>query len=349
MAKYQIINLTFLNLALLTTITPSSLTSVSTKAVSLNEIFYQESLAKAGVKGANIVTHQSVSNLPDRPLNSTQQQNQLNHHLVTDSGLAESKNNQKELPIPKKPLEFFPLAFFLLFFIPLGIFYPLFLFYRKLLIHPDERNYSPTEDSRFESINNQFLQTEIGSNAEENFDQATVSKLQIAFSPTNRDLRRKLGQLTSGGELNDIVRLMRRTVTLLISQDCWTHVNYASATLPLEDVKVEFNLMSYQERNKFTSDNLSLINRNSEVNPSHSSNDNYGYVVVTLILCTNHIQPLFNKIFTKKQLVVELLKLSKMRKDYLIKFELLWNPQEEDKYLGNDYILTEYSEMNRLL
>ena len=342
-AKYKIINIAFFNLALLTTISPSSLTFTSTKAVSVNEVFLSAKvLSKAEINHSNLLGQQSKP----QPLHKSQ--NSANYYLVADSDLAENDNDAEESS--NKLLRFFSLTFFILFFVPLGIFYPLFLFYRKLLIHPDEPNYSFRQDYELKLTDKSSL-IELGFEAKEKGDQdtnkATVSKLQIAFSPTASDLRLKLGQLASNNELHDIVELMRRTATVLITQDCWTHVNYASITLPLEEIKVEFDLVSYRERSKFTSKNLSLIDRNSEVAPSQSSN-NYSYVVVTLILCTNHKEPLFDKIVTKKQLVGELLKLSKMRKDYLIKFELLWNPQEENKYIGNDQLLTEYSEMIRL-
>lgn len=272
--------------------------------------------------------------------------NRENYSLIANLDVVKVEKEAKESP--GKLLKFISLSFFILFFVPLGIFYPLFLFYRKLLIKPDESDYLLKEHYQ-SNLNEVLPPLETGFPAETNTNEATVSKLQIAFSPTASHLRRELGQLTSGDGFKDIVELMRQTVSVLIAQDCWTHVNYSSVTLPLEELKVEFDLISYRERSKFTSKKLNLISRNSEANSPQKSNKNYSYVIITLILCTTHKQPLFNKILTKEQLLDELGKLKEMRKDFLINFELLWNPQEENKYISNDQLLTEYGEMIRLL
>ncbi len=355
MAKYKNTNLACFYLALFATISPHNLSSISAQAASPDETLSPKRfLSLARVSQQDLLEQQYDQQVTPKPLdrsqNSTQKQNlehQAGYSLIADSDLAKrSDSNRKKLQ--DKLLKTISVAFFILFFIPLGIFYPLFLFYKKLLIHPEEPEYSSREDYESELTE---TDSKMGMNlsAKKETNNATISKLQIAFSPTASDLRYKLGKLGSGEEFQDIVELMRQTATVLIAQNCWTHVNYSSTTLPLEEIKVQFDLVSYQERSKFTNDKLGLISRNSEVERSYSINKNYSYVVVTLILCTTHDQPLFNKIFTKDQLVDELLMLSKMRKDYLIKFELLWNPQEENKYISNDQLLTEYGEMIRLL
>ncbi|MGL5074232.1 MAG: DUF1517 domain-containing protein [Waterburya sp.] len=42
------------------------------------------------------------------------------------------------------------------------------------------------------------------------------------------------------------------------------------------------------------------------------------------------------------------MKLSKMEQDSVIKFELLWNPQQENVYISNEQLLIEYADMTRL-
>jgi uncharacterized membrane protein len=147
----------------------------------------------------------------------------------------------------------------------------------------------------------------------------------------------------------DLVDLMHQTVDVLIEQGHWTHASYGSITLPLAKVKSEFELISAQERAKFTSKMPSLSNHNRNFSTSDGYHESYSYVVVTLILCTSHTVPLFKQINTKEQLVQELTQLGKMERDSVIKFELLWNPQPEGVYLSNEQLLTEYADMTRLL
>ena len=351
MPQYKIVNLACSYFALLVVIATHSLSSSSANAISLSKSSSARTLLSISqVDSLDLLkqhNHQFFVKLSNNQLNNLiHKPNQENYSLIADLDLAEVKENAKESP--GKLLKFVSLSFFVLVFVPLGIFYPLFLFYRKLLIKPDEFNY-PLKEHYQSDLNEVLSPSETGIPAETNTNEATVSKLQIAFSPIASHLRHELGQLSSGDEFKNIVELMRQTVGVLIAQAGWTHVNYSSVTLPFEEIEVEFDLVSYRERSKFTSKKLNLISRNSETNSHQKTNENYRYVVITLILCTTHKQPLFNKILTKEQLVNELIELSKMRKDHLLNFELLWNPQEESKYISNEQLLTEYSEMIRLL
>jgi flagellar basal body-associated protein FliL len=245
------------------------------------------------------------------------------------------------------------LLFLLLFFVPLGIFYPLFLFYRMLLVKPDESEdilNSDRQEEFPEAIDpvEPVPPTTVDLNQT---DKATVSKLQIAFSPPASQLREELSRVGGVTHLNedyDLVDLMHQTVAVLIEQEHWTHISYDSIALPLEKVESEFDFISHQERNKFTEKTPSLINYNRNVSSSSGYQEGYSYVVVTLILCTSHTAPLFQSINTKQQLVEELTKLSRMKKDSVLKFELLWNPQQDDVYISNEQLLIEYSDMTRL-
>ena len=184
-------------------------------------------------------------------------------------------------------------------------------------------------------------------------ESATVSKLQIAFSPQALKLRQKLSQISYSVDSNqeqDIVDLLCKTVLALVSHQNWTHVNHSWMTLGLDEAKAEFNLISQTERKKCLTRELSLVNHNYSANSDSSApKDDYRYVVVTLILWTTHNFPLFTKKHTEEQLIEELAKLSKIRREFLLKFELLWNPQQESIYLNNEQLLTEYSDLNRLL
>ena len=238
------------------------------------------------------------------------------------------------------------LALFMLFFVPLGIFYPLFLFYRMLLIKPEE-----SDSILFEEHDPKTEESSSITRSKKAPTKATVSKLQIAFTPPARKLRKELSRVSSANVNPEggLVKLMHQTVEVLIEQGYWTHVSYSSSTLPLELVRSEFDSISNCERHKFTNKQSGLIDYNCNTSSSKGYERNYSYVVVTLILCTTHITPLFQTINTKEQLVEELAKLGKMAENSLISFELLWNPQQENIYISNDRLLIEYDEMIRLL
>ena len=293
------------------------------------------------------------------------------------------------------------LGCFLLLFVPLGIFYPLFLFYRRLLSHDYDLGYSEEDKSKFPDSANStedyipssssipvhsLLQEEESElsyptqvrkvkleDRQDNSDSTTnssskkphaktfndfpasastttVSKLQVAFSPQADRLRSKLSQVASSCERDrQLIELLRKTISVLLAQQYWTHVSYSSDSLPGEKVRVEFDLVSHLERNKCLTKKLSSIDRQHHTSSFSSSHGSYNYVVVTLILCTTHDSPLFDQIYTEAQLIKELVQLSQIENDRLLKFELLWNPQLEAEYISNEQLLTQYSDLTRLL
>lgn len=272
---------------------------------------------------------------------------------VSDPNDPDSTTESSPQPSSASLMRLLSLSFLLLFFVPLGIFYPLFLFYRRLLIKPDE---SDEADDILNSDRHEDLSEVLNSESpvfrtESDLNKATVSKLQIAFSPPASHLRQELNRVSRTANLNlgdDLIDLMPKTLSVLIEQEHWTHVSYDSIALPLEKVESEFDFISHQERNKFTHKALSLPDYNRNVTGESGYQESYSYVVVTLIFCTSHTTPLFQAIHTKQQLVEELMKLSKMEQDSVIKFELLWNPQQENVYISNEQLLIEYADMTRL-
>jgi len=369
-SKSKLINISFFYLTLLITIIFPDLHSASAQNISNSKQLLSKTLSS---KGDLLAETRGREFFPQNQLDiSTKlsQESQENHRLSAleyergQGFLANSNTGVKPDPEEEstsitaskvKQVRSISLSLFLLFFIPLGIFYPLFLFYRKLLGVEGKESDPPLEKNYKSKFTQPPSRKIFDFEAEENTPVATVSKLQIAFSPQALGLRQKLEQISSNDDLNqdqDIVDLMCKTVLALVSQQDWTHINYSSDSLPLEEVKAEFNLISRTERNKFITKELSLVNHNQQRNwrdDKSNYQDFYRYVVVTLVFCTTHNEPLFKKIHTEEQLIQVLGKLSKMRKDSLIQFELLWNPQQKDKYLSNDQLLMEYSDMIRLL
>ena len=261
-----------------------------------------------------------------------------------NSGGAETKSDPQS-----RFLRLLALSFLLLFFVPLGIFYPLFLFYRKLLVKPEKPVEIFNRNRRLELSQPHSISS---SKAQVKVNRATVSKLQIAFLPPARDLRQELSRVCAIAESNvkcDFLELMQQVIAVLIEQQHWTHASYNSKTCLTEKVKSEFDSISNRERRKLAGRQSGLIDYNRNLTSTEGYERNYSYVVVTLILCTSHSSPLFEGINSKERLHQELVQLSQIEKNTLTKFELLWNPQQEGVYISNERLLVEYDDMTRLL
>ena len=388
MFEYKSINLKLLNFALAAAI---GLGNSSTLA---------KTIAISSSKQAARVTAIDEANLSQRSFGDVTVRTFLDRSdwLLADNNsaaIAASENDRTRVKeLNPKLVRSIALLCFLLLFVPLGIFYPLFLFYRQLLNRHSNFN-SFEENNRAKiyrsssqgsisiadaSPNNLYSYplhlSRLSSNSQNNYtkvnffqeinsqaktssnlqqqtvSKATVSKLQIAFSPPAKKLRRNLSQITSNTEqnTNDIAELMRKAVSvLLMYQQYWTHVSYSSDSFPLDKLQSEFEMISYLERNKCLTKELGVKRRATKEIDGFGRDDSYNYVVVTLILCTSHNYPLFDRIYTEAQLIEELLELGQMKDDRLSEFELLWNPQRETEYISNKRLLTQYSDLTRLL
>lgn len=354
MSQFKNLNLakfSFFNVALLATVV-YGIGSPKSEAISPPDLLdHQLSLIDRESTLQNIQT--------DLVALSVLEKNETNILLADNTADANDPNDSDSIiesasqPSSASLMRLLSLSFLLLFFVPLGIFYPLFLFYRRLLIKPDESDEADDilNSDRHEGLSEMLNPENPVRQTEKDFAKATVSKLQIAFSPPASQLRQELNRVSGTANLNPddhLVDLMHKTLEVLIEQEHWTHVSYDSIALPLEKVKPEFDFISHQERNKFIHKASILSDYDRNLNGDSGYQTSYSYVVVTLILCTSHTTPLFQTIHTKQQLVEELMKLSKMKQDSVIKFELLWNPQQENIYISNEQLLIEYADMTRL-
>jgi uncharacterized membrane protein len=105
------------------------------------------------------------------------------------------------------------------------------------------------------------------------------------------------------------------------------------------------------KRSKFSSETLSNVNGEVKSKLKTNINSDFpGYIVVTLILGTEHDRAIFaNTIHNYESLKQALLKLGSIEDNYLIKFELLWTPQIEGEYLTDEEFLLEYTDMKPLV
>ena len=181
-------------------------------------------------------------------------------------------------------------------------------------------------------------------------DRVTVSMLQVALSSNADNIQQDLSELSLNTDTDTesgLVTLMRESALILLRNDlAWTHVLFSSNSLNIERAESAFDKLSIAERSKFSSESLSNIDGKLRTRIVASSDDNSAsYVVVTLILGTADDKPLFDKINTETALKETLLQLASMRDDYLMKFELLWTPQQADEYLTDEELLMEYTDI----
>ena len=183
-------------------------------------------------------------------------------------------------------------------------------------------------------------------------NRVTISLLQVALASDAELLQQDLSELSITADTDTeagLVELMREAALILLRNDrSWTHVLSSSESLHIERAEQAFERLSMTERSKFSGETLSNVDGQLKTRQARNSSDSDGvaaYVVVTLILGTADDNPLFEKIYTEDNLREVLLKLSAMREDYLMKFELLWTPQTANEYLTDEELLMEYTEI----
>jgi uncharacterized membrane protein len=186
-------------------------------------------------------------------------------------------------------------------------------------------------------------------NRERDNDRITVSMLQVALSSAAENIQQELSELSLNADTDTesgLVRLMQESaLTLLRHETAWTHVLSSSISSDINQAESAFGKLAIAERSKFSHETLSNMDGilKTKETKNTQEDDFADYVVVTLILGTADDQPLFGKINTEALLKEELLQLGSMRDDYLMKFELLWTPQQSNQYLTDEELLVEYS------
>ena len=182
-------------------------------------------------------------------------------------------------------------------------------------------------------------------------NRVTISFVQVALSNSASQIQQDLSELTKSIDTSSdagLVELLQESALILLRNDRdWTHVSSHSHSLDISQAEEKFDRLSAIERSKFSSESLSNVDGKIKTRESRDD-DSEGfpaYVVVTLIVGTADDNPLFDKIYNSEDLKQSLLRLSAMREDYLMKFELLWTPQQDGQYLTDEELLIEYTEI----
>lgn len=278
--------------------------------------------------------------------------------LITDVSLdiftgnsPENNEIESESSIALNLVRKISLFFFLLFFLPLGIFYPFFLLYKKLLDFDEDTN--PIEEEVFESslpISSSIEDIELDLYS----DQAIISKLQVAFLPEIVNLKQQLEQarlnIDEQGE-SRALDFMRSAISIFITQQYWTHANLESLSCSSIEAPEKFDTILSVEQDKYIAKKLSVVNigQSEQRTGNYIAQDNFKYTVVTMVFYTLGSDILFEQINTKESLAKLLIDLSQINKNDLLKFELIWNPLKEDEFITNEELLIHYEDMVRLL
>ncbi len=180
----------------------------------------------------------------------------------------------------------------------------------------------------------------------------TVSKLQVALLAEARAVQAKLTDITMEADTNTPEGLsflaQESALALLRTPENWSHVLASSEAMSKEKAEEVFDKISIEERTKFSAETLVNVGgrvRNQSSFTPDPDEDPAAYIVVTLLIGTEHDKPLFGEIRSSEALQTALEKIASVSPEYLLVFELLWSPQAEADSLTYDELLTEYTDM----
>jgi len=183
-------------------------------------------------------------------------------------------------------------------------------------------------------------------------DTVTVTKLQVALLSQAREVQSRLTELslevdtdTSEGLL---MLLQESALALIRTPENWTHVCSSSQSVKRDQAEGIFQKLSLAERSKFSHE--SLVNVGGRVSQRQApiaspDKDPSAYIVVTLLIGTEHDKPLFGEIRNTQELRTALEAIAAIPDTHLLVFELLWSPQADSDSLTYDELLTEYTDM----
>jgi uncharacterized membrane protein len=180
----------------------------------------------------------------------------------------------------------------------------------------------------------------------------TVSKLQVALLAEARSVQTKLNEISLQADTETpegLYALMQESaIALLRSPENWTHVQSSSQAVQRDRAEGIFSQLSITERTKFSAETLVNVGGKSIGQQSFKADPNEdpaAYIVVTLLIGTEHDKPLFGDIKSSEALEAALQAIAGIPASHLLIFELMWSPQAEADSLTYDELLTEYSDM----
>lgn len=183
-------------------------------------------------------------------------------------------------------------------------------------------------------------------------DTVTVTKLQVAMLAQAREIQSRLSEISLEVDTETpegLHWLMQESVVALLrTPENWTHALASSQAVKTEAAEKIFNQISVAERSKFSAEtlvNVRGVNRKQKPIAIDPEKEPAAYIVITLLIGTEHDKPLFGQIRSQAELQTALEAIAAIPASHLLIFELLWSPQAETDSLTYDELLTEYSDM----
>lgn len=202
----------------------------------------------------------------------------------------------------------------------------------------------------FRMINSSTGTSSTGGGNDLDNETVTVSKLQVAMLAEAREVQARLSEISIDTDTDThegLLFLMQESgLALLRTPENWTHVLASSQAIHRDQAENIFNRLSLEERSKFSAETLANVRgkvRREQPVVASSDEDPAAYIVVTLLIGTEHDKPLFGEIKSSEALTKALQDIVAIPDSHLLIFELLWSPQAETDSLTYDELLTEYS------
>ena len=182
----------------------------------------------------------------------------------------------------------------------------------------------------------------------------TITQLQVAMLAQARQDQQALNQIASETDFSTQKGLtlgLRETVlALLRAPETWTHALASTKTLNTkQEAKERFAALSMEERSKF--DVESLVNMNGQVKRRtriETKGEFASHIVVTLIIGTAHDSAIIDTVMSVEELKTALKRLGAITPEYLMIYEILWSPQDENDSLTEEELLLNYPKMFQL-
>ncbi len=186
-------------------------------------------------------------------------------------------------------------------------------------------------------------------------DIVTVTQLQVALLAQEREIQNRLSELTLNADMETpegrSEMLKESVLALLRSPENWSHVYSQSQVVKDREAAGQvFEQISMTERSKVESE--TLVNAGGKVRHQalqiKEDLDPGSYIMVTLLIGTEHDKPLFDKVQTSEDLKTALQNLGAISPEDLLILELLWNPQDSKESLTYDEMLGAYPKMGAI-
>lgn len=185
-------------------------------------------------------------------------------------------------------------------------------------------------------------------------DRVTLSKVQVALLTDGSTIQADLTQASLAADTSTregLQSLLQESALALLRRpENWSHALVSSETIARQNAQPLFNQLSIAERAKLSAETLvnvggKISRKTWQPNPDEGP---ASYVVVTLLVGSEHDQTLFTQPHSAPDLQAILTQLASLSSEYLLVFEVIWSPQEASDTLTRDEFMEEYADMVQL-